>query len=296
MTAETPTAAPGFTPGTLTLHTDPAQLSRVTSALRRTGRTVALVPTMGALHEGHLALVEVARRSGAVVVVSIFVNPAQFVAGEDLDTYPRTLEHDLELLRGAGVELVLAPTAHAMYPNGSRTSVQPGPLGTELEGAVRPHFFGGVLTVVAKLFAIVAPDAAYFGEKDYQQLIIVQQMVTDLNLPVKIYGVPIVREADGLALSSRNRYLDPTQRALATTLSAALTAGAHRGSAGPEAVLEAARTVLGVADGIEVDYLELRGTDLSPDPRFGAARLLVAARLGSTRLIDNVPVLLPEEK
>lgn len=272
------------------MHHEPEGLRKVTRALRSVGRTVALVPTMGALHSGHLELVQQAKLTGAVVVVSIFVNPLQFGPGEDLDAYPRTLDADLELLREAGVELVFAPSAAAMYPNGPRTTVHPGPLGAELEGAVRPGHFAGMLTVVAKLLQIVAPNSAYFGEKDYQQLALIRQMVTDLNFDVRILGVPTVREADGLALSSRNRYLSPEQREIATTLSAALVAGAHAAAGGPDAILAAARDVLASAPEIEVDYLEVRGADLGPAPERGDGRLLVAARLGTTRLIDNVGV------
>jgi len=272
------------------VHHNPEDLRKVTKALRSVGRTVALVPTMGALHSGHLELVKQAKLTGAVVVVSIFVNPLQFGPGEDLDAYPRTLDADLELLRDAGVELVFAPTATAMYPNGPRTTIHPGPLGSELEGASRPGHFAGMLTVVAKLLQIVAPNSAYFGEKDYQQLALIRQMVTDLNFDVRIVGVPTVREADGLALSSRNRYLSEQEREIATTLSAALVAGAHAAAGGPDAILAAARDVLASAPEIEVDYLEVRGADLGPAPERGDGRLLVAARLGTTRLIDNVGV------
>ncbi|GED99121.1 pantoate--beta-alanine ligase [Gordonia crocea] len=282
---------PAFAPGELTVHRDPATMSRVTAALRGTGRRVVLVPTMGALHEGHLTLVREARKAGnAVVVVSIYVNPLQFGANEDLDAYPRTFDEDCAKLRAAGVELVFAPTDAQMYPGGRRTTVQPGPAGEILEAQSRPTHFAGMLTVVAKLLSIVGPNAAYFGEKDYQQLVLIQQMVTDLNLGVDIIGVPTVREADGLAMSSRNRYLDEHQRELATTLSAALTAGSHAGPRGPQAVVDAARAVLDGCPELVVDYLELRGRDLGPPPDTGDGRLLVAARLGSTRLIDNVGV------
>src|ERR1700740_3063856 len=222
-----------FHPGQLNVYETPKAVGDVTRALRHTGRRVMLVPTMGALHDGHLALVRAAKRvPGSVVVVSIFVNPLQFGAGEDLDAYPRTLDDDLALLRGEGVEIVFAPTAAAMYPNGLRTTVHPGPLAAELEGGPRPTHFTGVLTVVLKLLQIVRPDRVFFGEKDYQQLVIIRQMVADLNVDVAVIGVPTVREADGLAMSSRNRYLSPEQRELAGTLSAALTAAAHAARAG----------------------------------------------------------------
>jgi pantoate--beta-alanine ligase len=280
----------GYTRGELTVHHEPAELTRVTRALRGVGRQVALVPTMGALHAGHIELVRQAKLRGAVVVVSIFVNPLQFAAGEDLDAYPRTLDADLELLRGEGVELVFAPSAAQMYPNGPRTTVLPGPLGGELEGGSRPTHFAGMLTVVAKLLQIVAPNTAYFGEKDYQQLTLIRQMVRDLNFDVEIRGVPTVREQDGLALSSRNRYLDETQRTAAATISAALVAGAHAAAGGAEAILAVAGEVLATTPEIVVDYLEVRGVDLGPAPERGDGRLLVAVRVGNTRLIDNVGV------
>ncbi len=285
------TGQAGFEAGALTVHRDPATMGRVTAALRGTGRRVVLVPTMGALHEGHLTLVREARKAGnTVVVVSIYVNPLQFGAGEDLDAYPRTFDEDCAKLRAAGVELVFAPTDAQMYPAGRRTTVHPGPAGEILEAQSRPTHFAGMLTVVAKLLSIVGPHAAFFGEKDYQQLVLIGQMVADLNLGVDIIGVPTVREADGLALSSRNRYLDERERELATTLSAALTAGSHAGPGGAQAVLAAARAVLDGCPELKVDYLDLRGRDLGPPPDTGDGRLLVAARLGSTRLIDNVGV------
>ncbi|NDK88113.1 pantoate--beta-alanine ligase [Gordonia desulfuricans] len=280
-----------FTPGTVTVHRDPATLHRVSTALRHTGKRVVLVPTMGALHAGHLQLVRAAKSMGnTVVIVSIFVNPLQFGTGEDLDAYPRTLDADIALLAPLGVELVFAPTESHMYPNGPRTVIHPGPVGEILDGASRPGHFAGMLTVVNKLLTIAAPHAAYFGEKDYQQLVLIGQMVSDLNMDVEIVGVPTVREADGLAMSSRNRYLDPEQRALATTLSAALTAGAHAAPAGADAILTTAHAVLAAAPEIELDYLALRGRSLEEPPEKGYGRLLVAARLGSARLIDNVGV------
>ncbi|WOC11830.1 pantoate--beta-alanine ligase [Gordonia sp. MP11Mi] len=280
-----------FTPGELTVHRDPADLHRVSRVLRGAGKRVALVPTMGALHDGHLQLVRTAQRSGnTVVIVSIFVNPLQFGVGEDLDAYPRAFDEDVAKLKAAGVELVFAPTVAHMYPNGPRTTILPGPTGDILDGAARPGHFSGMLTVVAKLLTIAAPTAAYFGEKDYQQLILVNQMVNDFNIDVDIIGVPTVREPDGLALSSRNRYLSDDERAVATTLSAALLAGTHAAVGGRDAVLAAARAVLDTQPEIEVDYLELRGRGLQEAPEIGDGRLLVAARLGSTRLIDNVGV------
>jgi pantoate--beta-alanine ligase len=284
----------GFVPGQLTVHHDPRALHTVTRALKGAGRRVALVPTMGALHEGHRELIRHARRApgATVTAVSIFVNPLQFAAGEDLDRYPRPLEADLEVLRAEGVELAFTPGVDTMYPEGAQTRVHPGPLGDELEGAVRPGHFTGVLTVVAKLFGIVAPDVAFFGEKDYQQLVLVERMARDLDLPLSVVGVPTVREPDGLALSSRNAYLSPADRERAVVLHRALVAGAGVSARGPRAVLDAARAVLAQEAAVEVDYLELRDTDLRPDPAAGRARLLVAARLGTTRLIDNTAVQL----
>lgn len=286
--------APQFNAGQLNVYPTPQSMSDVSKALRHTGRRVMLVPTMGALHDGHLALVRSAKRvPGAVVVVSIFVNPLQFGAGEDLDAYPRTLDADLELLAADGVEVVFTPTPASMYPDGPRTTVHPGSLGAELEGAMRPTHFTGMLTVVLKLLQIVRPDRAFFGEKDYQQLALIRQMVTDLDVGVRIVGVPIVREADGLAMSSRNRYLSPEEREQAGALSAALLAGVYASPGGPAAVLDAARAVLDEVPGIAVDYLELRGPGLEPAPVSGPARLLVAGRLGATRLLDNIALELP---
>ncbi|CAN5350324.1 pantoate--beta-alanine ligase [soil metagenome] len=280
-----------FQAGELNVYPSPATVSDVAKALRHTGRRMLLVPTMGALHEGHLALVRMAKRvPGAAVVVSIFVNPLQFGAGEDLDAYPRTLDADIELLRAEGVEIVFTPTAAAMYPDGPRTSVHPGPLGTELEGASRPTHFAGMLTVVLKLLQIVRPDRAFFGEKDYQQLVLIRQMVADFNIDTRIVGVPTEREADGLAMSSRNRFLDPVQREEAGALSAALLAGVYAASGGPDAAVAAARTVLDDVPGIDVDYVVARGLGLEHSPPAGPGRLLVAARLGTTRLLDNIAV------
>jgi pantoate--beta-alanine ligase len=282
---------PKFTAGELNVYTKVRDAAGVTRALRTTGRRVVLVPTMGALHDGHLALVRTARRvPGAVVVVSIFVNPLQFGAGEDLDAYPRTLDDDLALLRGEGVEIVFAPTAADMYPHGRRTTVHPGPLGAELEGASRPTHFAGMLTVVLKLLQIVRPDRAFFGEKDYQQLVLIRQMSDDLDLDVQIVGVPIVREADGLAMSSRNRYLDEVEREQAGALSAALLAGMYAASHGAAEALDAARAVLDEVPALEVDYLEVRDPWLGPAPEEGPARMVIAARMGRTRLLDNIAV------
>ena len=254
-------------------------------------RPVVLVPTMGALHEGHRTLVRAARALGGSVVVSVFVNPTQFGPGEDFDRYPRTWDDDLAALAEEGADLVFHPPVEEVYPPGSLgVTVQPGPLGSVLEGAVRPGHFAGVLTVVAKLFGLVRPDVAVFGEKDYQQLTLIRGMARELALGVDVLGVPTVREADGMALSSRNRYLSPEQRSTAAALSAALRAGAAAGPRGADAVLEAARAVLSGAPDLVPDYLELTDPDLGPAPAGGPARLLVAARAGTTRLIDNTAV------
>ncbi|MGY1728209.1 pantoate--beta-alanine ligase [Geodermatophilus sp. SYSU D01062] len=254
---------------------------------------VALVPTMGALHEGHRALVRAARERAGSVVVSVFVNPTQFGPGEDLDRYPRTWDADLAALTDEGADVVFHPTVDEVYPPGSLgVTVDPGPLGSVLEGAVRPGHFAGVLTVVAKLFGLTRPDLAFFGEKDYQQLTLVRAMVRELALPLEVVGVPTVREDDGMALSSRNRYLAPEERARAATLNRALRAGADAGPRGAAAVLAAAREVLAGAPELAPDYLALTDPDLGPAPAAGPARLLLAARAGATRLLDNVPVTL----
>ena len=258
---------------------------------------VVLVPTMGALHEGHRTLVRAARQLGGSVVVSVFVNPTQFGPGEDFDRYPRTWEADLAALAEEGADLVFHPPVEEVYPPGSvGVTVAPGPLGDVLEGAVRPGHFAGVLTVVAKLFGLVRPDVAVFGEKDYQQLTLIRAMARELALGVEVVGAPTVREDDGMALSSRNRYLSAGQRHAAAALSGALRAGAAAGVHGPDAVLAAARQVLAGAPALVPDYLELTGPQLDPAPTAGPARLLVAARAGSTRLIDNTEIVLGEPR
>ncbi|MGB8387438.1 MAG: pantoate--beta-alanine ligase [Mycobacterium sp.] len=280
-----------FKAGELNVYSRPCDVTDVSRALRQTGRRVMLVPTMGALHDGHRALVRAAKRvPGSVVVVSIFVNPLQFGAGEDLDAYPRTLDTDLALLRGEDVEIVFAPTSAAMYPADLRTTVHAGPLAADLEGGQRPTHFAGVLTVVCKLLQIVRPDRVFFGEKDYQQLVLIRQMAADLNLDVAVVAVPTVREADGLAMSSRNRYLDAVQREAAVAVSAALTAAAHAAHGGAQPALGAARRVLDAVPGLMVDYLELRDAELGPLQADRPGRLLVAVRLGSTRLLDNIAI------
>jgi pantoate--beta-alanine ligase len=263
---------------------------------------VVLVPTMGALHAGHAALL----RAAAVlagpdgsVAVSIFVNPLQFGPEEDLDRYPRTLEADLEMCAAEGARLIFAPSAAQMYPDGRpEVTVDPGPAGRLLEGQFRPGFFGGVLTVVLKLFHLVRPDVAVFGQKDAQQLTLVRRMVRDTDLGLVVESVPTARDPDGLAISSRNRYLSAADRAVALSLPAALRAGEAQAAAGPAAVLAAAREVLAAQPALAVDYLELVDpgpfTAVPPDYA-GPAVLAAAARAGSTRLIDNVPLLLAKE-
>ncbi|MCU1656042.1 MAG: pantoate/beta-alanine ligase [Pseudonocardiales bacterium] len=254
---------------------------------------VGLVPTMGALHAGHEALLAAARADCTSVVATVFVNPLQFGPSEDLARYPRTLDADLAMCERAGVDLVWAPGVEDVYPLGDPlVTISPGSLGSVLEGAVRPTHFAGVLTVVAKLIGLVRPDRAYFGQKDYQQLALIRRMAQDLELGAGIVGVPTVREPDGLALSSRNVYLSPDDRREALAISSALSAGRDAARGGASAVLAVASAVLADAPGVKVDYLELRGPDLGPPPGHGPARLLVAARVGTTRLIDNVEVSL----
>lgn len=256
---------------------------------------VALVPTMGALHAGHLALVKAARRRAHHVVVSIFVNPTQFAPTEDFTSYPRTWKIDIAALAALKVDLVWAPTARIMYPEGFATRVDPaGAARVGLEDRFRPHFFGGVATVVCKLFTQVMPHYAMFGEKDYQQLRVVTQMAQDLDLSPKVVGIKTVRERDGLALSSRNIYLTETERAAAPALYRALRTGAKLIKTGKSigAALKAGHEEIR-RSGFQLDYLEARhALSLEPvtSPKEGPIRLLVAARIGKTRLIDNIAV------
>ena len=259
----------------------------------RPGARVAFVPTMGALHEGHLSLMRRARTEvgpDGVLVVSVFVNPTQFGPGEDLDRYPRTLAADLEACASAGVDVVFTPSVEEVYPLGlsGNVTVDPGPLAGVLEGASRPGHFAGVLTVVAKLFGLVRPDVAVFGEKDYQQLTLIRLMAADLCLGVEVVGAETVREPDGLALSSRNRYLDTDARLDAVALSRALFAAREAAPGGAGAAIASARAELRRTHLVDLDYLEITAPDLGPAPETGSARMLVAARVGSTRLIDNI--------
>jgi pantoate--beta-alanine ligase len=255
------------------------------------GRTVALVPTMGALHDGHLALVNRAAELADTVVVSIFVNPLQFGPNEDLDKYPRTLADDLVKLEAAGVEFVFAPSVDEMYPTGpSQTRVTAGQVGTLFEGRSRPGHFDGMLTVVAKLLGIVRPAFVLFGQKDAQQVFLVQRMVADLDVATSVEVVPTVREQSGLALSSRNRYLDEREKRAALALSTALEAAQSSGDRGIDAVLAAAQSVLMGENLVRLDYLSVvnPATFLPVDDGYrGRARVLIAARVGETRLIDN---------
>jgi pantoate--beta-alanine ligase len=270
-------------------------LQRVIAELKSKHRTIALVPTMGALHGGHLSLVRLAQRRADRTIVSIFVNPAQFAPHEDLGTYPRTFAADRSALRSLKTDMVWAPDAKTMYPHGFATRIVPeGPATAGLEDAVRPHFFPGVATVVAKLLIQCEPDVAVFGEKDYQQLKVVTQLARDLGLKTRIVGAPIVRESDGLALSSRNRYLSETERAVAPTLYRVLAECAGRIAAGQSigAVLAKGRAAI-EQTGFAVDYFEARHAEtLAPvgSAKANPIRLLVAARIGRTRLIDNVGV------
>lgn len=268
-------------------------LRAAVAAWRTEGARVALVPTMGALHAGHLALVEAARRPGTRVVTSIFVNPTQFGPNEDLSRYPRKEVADLKMLTDAGCDLAWLPSVEEMYPAGFATTVRVAGVSEKHDGAARPGHFDGVATVVAKLFNQVRPDAAYFGEKDYQQLAVVRRMAADLDLAVDVIGVPTQRDNDGLALSSRNIYLDDEQRAKAVALPRALGVAAAAIARGddPEHALAQAHATLNAA-GFEVDYVSLvdaETLDLAPAsdrPR----RLVAAARMGTTRLIDNLAV------
>jgi pantoate--beta-alanine ligase len=264
-----------------------AQLAAVRAQLPA---PLGLVPTMGALHDGHAALLTSARAANAAVLMSLFVNPLQFGPDEDFARYPRSFDADIARAQAAGADVVWAPTVDDMYGAGrAQVTVAAGPLGDQLEGAIRPGHFGGVLTVVTKLLATVRPDRVYFGEKDYQQLTLARRLIADLDLGAEVIGVATVREPDGLALSSRNVYLSPEERMRAVALSRALRAGAEAAPHGASAVVAAAASVLAGA-GVEPDYLTLRGVDLGEPPAHGPARLLVAARIGAPRLIDNVAV------
>ncbi len=274
--------------------TDPTGMRQWSTGVARQGRTIGFVPTMGALHDGHLALVEAAGSHADAVVVSVFVNQLQFDQRVDFDAYPRPIDEDVDHCRHAGVEAVYAPTAAAMYPPGFDTRVVPGTLADRLEGAARPGHFDGVATVVTKLFAAVRPDVAVFGEKDYQQLALVRRLAADLDLGVQIVSVPTVRDADGLALSSRNRLLDGPQRLAARCVPralAAVTRAIRQGVDSPRAALDHGFAVVAAEPAARLDYLELvDAATFGParELRPGSVRLVTAVRVGEIRLIDNV--------
>lgn len=269
------------------------EVRQAVAEARREGKRIALIPTMGALHEGHLSLVRAAAERADYIIVSVFVNPTQFGQGEDFEAYPRDLDRDVDLLGAEGVDLVFAPTPEIMYASDAQVTVDPGPLGALYEGAVRPTHFNGVCTVVTKLFSIALPDLAFFGEKDYQQFVIVRRMARDLDLPVKVVGCPIVRECDGLALSSRNVYLSAEERAAAPVLYQALRTAETLvldGERDAGVVARALRDTIAGEPLAVLDYAEVvDAATLQPiDTIVGPARALVAARLGATRLIDNI--------
>lgn len=263
------------------------------AAFKSDGTEIALVPTMGALHAGHVALIEAAKRPGRRVVASIFVNPRQFGANEDLSRYPRKETADLAMLRAAGCDLVWLPPVEAMYPEGFATNISVAGVSAGLDGAARPGHFDGVATVVAKLFNQVRPDVALFGEKDFQQLAVIRRMVADLDFAIEIIAVPTQRDDDGLALSSRNVYLDAAQRAAALALPRSLGVAARAIARGdePGLALATARETL-IAAGFAVDYVELvdAATLHGEGDRHSERRLLAAARIGATRLIDNLAI------
>ncbi len=282
-------------PSTVQLARRITDVRQAVAQARAAGRKIALVPTMGALHAGHVSLIDSARRSGAFVLVSIYVNPTQFGPGEDFADYPRDLDADMEVCRQAGVDLVFAPPHDEIYPPGDETRVRPGLLASALCGPFRPGHFEGVCTVVAKLFHIVAPDTAYFGRKDAQQVVIIRRMVRDLRLPIEVVVCPLVREPDGLALSSRNARLNPKDRQRALALYSALAAGEARLRAGERSfgkVVAAMRAVIASHPEISVEYLSIVDPDTLEPATPAASRVLIAGavRIGGVRLIDNMLV------
>jgi pantoate--beta-alanine ligase len=272
-----------------------AELRAILDGERAEGRTVGFVPTMGYLHDGHASLMRAARAADDVVVTSIFVNPLQFGAGEDLDAYPRDLARDTALAEGAGVGLLFTPSVEEMYPRPVLTTVSVAEVSAPLEGASRPTHFAGVATVVAKLFAIVGPCRAYFGAKDFQQIAVIRRMVADLSIPVEVVTCPTLREPDGLAMSSRNVYLTPDERAAAPVVYTALRSGAAAIAAGerdPATVRELMASIIEAEPLARLDYAEVVDADsfTVPEPLSGNLRLLAAVRIGRARLIDNVGV------
>jgi pantoate--beta-alanine ligase len=270
-------------------------LAAAVSNARQHGKSISFVPTMGALHDGHLSLVEIAHQQSDFVVVSIFVNPLQFAAAEDFEKYPRTLQEDAEQLSAVGVDVLFAPDVDGVYPNGDRITQHSGPIGETFEGAARPGHFDGMLTVVARLFDLVKPDLAVFGNKDAQQLFLIRRMVENSNHrwnALQVIGAPIIREEDGLAMSSRNRYLSSDERELAQKISRALRA-AETASGTPEARVRAAEQVMATAPAVRLDYVALvNPATFEPiEAGFvGRALLIVAAKVGNTRLIDNLSI------
>ncbi len=262
-------------------------------AVRASGRSVGFVPTMGFLHDGHASLMRAARSQNDVVVASIFVNPLQFAANEDLSDYPRDLDRDTDLAERSGVDLLFVPSVEEMYPHGPvLTTVTVDDISSRFEGATRPTHFAGVATVVSKLFNISGPARAYFGEKDFQQLAVIRRMVSDLSIPIEVVGCPIVREADGLAMSSRNTYLSPEQRAAAPVLRRALDAGVaaiDNGEVRPAEVVRIMTTIVEAESHAQLDYAAAvdAATLVEPDTLSGEVRLLIAAQVGRPRLIDN---------
>jgi pantoate--beta-alanine ligase len=273
-----------------------AALRAQVRAWKQAGLTVGMVPTMGALHEGHLSLVRLAKTRADRVLASVFVNPTQFAPHEDFDAYPRDEARDADLLAGAGCDLLFAPTVAEMYPPGASTTVTVAGVSEPLDGQARPTHFAGVATVVTKLLNQAQPDVAVFGEKDYQQLQVIRRLVRDLDLPVEVIGGPTARAEDGLALSSRNAYLTPAERAVAPALYRALKAASQalKGGARVDAAEAEALAAIKAAGFDPIDYFEVRGAQdlsrLGPGPVEGEARILVAARLGKTRLIDNIAI------
>lgn len=283
-------------PGVPTLLRTPGQVRHVLAAPRREGRTIGFVPTMGALHDGHLSLVRAAAGECDVVVVSIFVNPLQFGRGEDLESYPRRLQTDLEALAGEDVALVFHPDPATFTPDHARTTVHVEGLTHGLEGAARPTHFDGVTTIVAKLFGVVGPDRAYFGEKDFQQQAVIRQMVRDLDMGVEVVTCPVVREPDGLALSSRNVYLSPREREQALALSRALMTLAQRWEGNADSGRSYLLDTLSVADGLQLDYAEIIDPvtlEATEGVQSGDCQAVVAAKVGSTRLIDTIRLQAP---
>jgi pantoate--beta-alanine ligase len=276
-----------------------SEIRHLTADLRSNGQRIAFVPTMGALHDGHLSLVRTGLGHADVCVASIFVNPTQFAANEDFSTYPRNEQRDLDLLASAGCTIAYCPTLEDMYPPGDSTRVIVRDLSWQLEGEIRPHFFEGVATVVSRLFNHVQPDVAVFGEKDYQQLQVIKRMVRDLAMTVQVIGAPTIREADGLAMSSRNAYLSEHDRSLSGAMYAALKEAAEGAARGESiASLEALVSNELIAGGFKsVDYVAIRHGDTlaafesDQVPAGIPARILAAARMGKTRLIDNLPVV-----